>query len=62
MGKLIIEKGIDNKNSLVQDYISASERQREIELEFCKRNFSCVECGLFNYCVTASISSNGIRK
>lgn len=60
--KRLEEEGIPNSEGLIQEYILARDRQAEIELEFCKRNMSCIECGLFNHCVTASIAPNGIRK
>lgn len=62
MGKLIIEAGNENKDALIKDYINARDRQAEIELEFCKRNATCIKCVLFNHCVTAGLAPNGIRK
>lgn len=62
MGKLIIEAGYENKDALIKDYINARDRQAEIELEFCQRNVTCIECALFNHCVTAGLAPNGIRK
>lgn len=60
--KRLKEEGISNSEGLIQEYILARDRQAEIELEFCKRNVSCIECGLFNHCVTAGLAPNGIRK
>lgn len=62
MGKLIIESGIEDEKGLIKEYISARDRQAEIERQFCLRTPTCIECDLFNHCVTASIAPNGIRK
>lgn len=62
--KLLVTEPIpqgENLN-LIEEYKLVRDRQAEIELEYCKRNMTCIECSLFNHCVTASMYPNGIRK
>ena len=62
MAKFLVDKGTEDPEILIEEYRSSLTKMSKIEFQFCTRNASCLECELFNICITAGLAPNGIRK